>query len=407
MSEQVQTLWDRATVYGLRHGHAVERRGVKELLNNETWLKSLNILDFLQTMGNGARVGTMLGRDTVRNKMEKGDGMSFAEFTYPLLQGWDWWQMFHERNIQVQVGGGDQYGNIVAGMDAVRHLAQAESAMKVPIQWFGKDGRMLPERNPIGLTVPLLTTSSGEKFGKSAGNAVWLDSGLTSAFDLYGVSIRRLNFDRDNITDSEDQFLLKSTDDDVERYLKLFTFLPIAEISSIMTEHNINRGARVAQHLLASEVLELVHGREEAIKTRSEHQALRNPSLEDFANRAVLVPINEGDAVTALLPVSLVTKSTFSRLLYHAGIVESKSAGARKIAMGGVYVASSTQDGISWIPVKTQTPHQFVVDGLLLLRLGKWKVRIIKVIEDKDFDAEGLDVPGYAEWKAANESAAR
>lgn len=115
--------------------------------------------------------------------------MSFAEFTYPLLQGWDWWQMYHDRAIQVQVGGGDQYGNIIAGMDAVNYIAQNEAEASGRKDWLDSEGRLKEDLSPFGLTVPLLTTSSGEKFGKSAGNAVWLDANLTSPFDLYGVSI--------------------------------------------------------------------------------------------------------------------------------------------------------------------------------------------------------------------------
>jgi tyrosyl-tRNA synthetase len=119
--------------------------------------------------------------------MEKGDGMSFAEFTYPLLQGWDWWQMYQDKAIQVQVGGSDQYGNIIAGMDAVKYIAQSQGDSAKRQAWLDGEGRLKEELAPMGLTVPLLTTSSGEKFGKSAGNAVWLDRKLTSSFDLYGV----------------------------------------------------------------------------------------------------------------------------------------------------------------------------------------------------------------------------
>ena len=116
----------------------------------------------------------------VRNKMEQGDGMSFSEFTYPLLQGWDWWHMYRTMDVQVQVGGSDQYGNIVAGMDAVKYIAQSQHDQL--------EGKLPDPGNHMGLTVPLLTTSSGEKFGKSAGNAIWLDRTMTSPFDLYGVS---------------------------------------------------------------------------------------------------------------------------------------------------------------------------------------------------------------------------
>lgn len=128
----------------------------------------------------------MLTCSRVKNKMEKGDGMSFAEFSYPLLQGWDWWHMYREHGVQVQIGGSDQYGNIVAGMDAIRYIAQSlpQSAQQAESQRLGT---VKDETAPMGLTVPLLTTASGEKFGKSAGNAVWLDRTMTSPFDLYGV----------------------------------------------------------------------------------------------------------------------------------------------------------------------------------------------------------------------------
>ena len=128
----------------------------------------------------------LTGCRRVRNKMEKGDGMSFAEFTYPLLQGWDWWHMFKKHGVQLQVGGSDQYGNIVAGMDAIKHIAPNDPDA-ASTQLLNNVGRLRAELSPMGITVPLLTTASGEKFGKSAGNAVWLDNNMTSPFDLYGV----------------------------------------------------------------------------------------------------------------------------------------------------------------------------------------------------------------------------
>lgn len=114
--------------------------------------------------------------------------MSFSEFTYPLLQAWDWWHMYQTKGVQVQIGGSDQFGNIIAGMDAVKHIAQSSANDAQQSGWLDESGKLKDERAPLGLTVPLLTTSSGEKFGKSAGNAIWLDRSMTSAFDLYGVS---------------------------------------------------------------------------------------------------------------------------------------------------------------------------------------------------------------------------
>ena len=117
--------------------------------------------------------------------MKQGEGMSFAEFTYPLLQSWDWWHMYETKDIQVQVGGADQFGNILAGVEAVNHIRHTMPRSQQEPLLSEKEAFL---EKPMGFTVPLLTTASGEKFGKSAGNAIWLDRELTSAFDLYQVA---------------------------------------------------------------------------------------------------------------------------------------------------------------------------------------------------------------------------
>ncbi len=138
----------------------------------------------------------------MKNKLEKGDGMSFAEFTYPIMQAWDWWELY-KKGIQLQIGGGDQFGNILAGAEAVKYMAkhdpefQAEKhagRLRDPVaqSWppsASEDAAKAKgiSDDPMGFTVPLLTTSAGEKFGKSAGNAIWLDKDMTSTFDLYQV----------------------------------------------------------------------------------------------------------------------------------------------------------------------------------------------------------------------------
>lgn len=120
--------------------------------------------------------------------MQQGDGMSFAEFTYPLLQSWDWWYMYSTKDIQVQVGGSDQFGNILTGIDAIDYIRFNHFDPDVRQDETKMQGKERLLTKPMGFTVPLLTTKSGEKFGKSAGNAVWLDSDMTSAFDLYQVN---------------------------------------------------------------------------------------------------------------------------------------------------------------------------------------------------------------------------
>ncbi|KAK4555149.1 tyrosyl-tRNA synthetase [Recurvomyces mirabilis] len=403
MYSQLGRIWENAASYGKRHGFAAENAGQRELLDNASWLGKLQLGEFLQVLGHRTRIGPMLGRDTVRNKLEKGDGMTFSEFTYPLLQGWDWWHMYQHNDVQVQIGGSDQFGNIIAGMDVIKFIAQSGSPSKQQQKLLDKDGKLKDDLAPMGLTVPLLTTASGEKFGKSAGNAVWLDQSMTPAFDLYG-------------------FLLRSSDADVGRYLKLFTFVPSAEIADIMTEHATNPGKRKAQHLLAGEVLELVHGQDVAKETRIQHESLRNPSLSARAPRDEAGSMADKSASPSsnaiILPASLVYGMPFPRILYHSGLVGSKSAGTRLITTGGAYVAGQNepphQEGhiVGWeeereqhyIPLKVdQTPEDVKYfgrsGGHMTLRIGKWKVRGLTIIEDADFDARGLQAPGWEEFK--------
>lgn len=121
----------------------------------------------------------------VKNKMDNGDGMSFSEFTYPILQAWDWWHMYNTKKIQLQIGGSDQFGNILAGMDAINYIRKTHHDPLIRQEEMEDD-----LMKPMGFTVPLLTTASGEKFGKSVGNAVWLDREMTSPFELYQVHLR-------------------------------------------------------------------------------------------------------------------------------------------------------------------------------------------------------------------------
>lgn len=175
-----------------------------KVLNNKSWLGKLSLLEFLSTTGKISNIGPMLARDSVKNRLAK--GISFTEFTYQLLQAADFQHLFSEHDCTVQIGGSDQWGNITAGVELIRRVFSSEST----------------QDKAFGLTLPLLTTSSGDKFGKSAGNAVWLNSSLTSVFDFY-------------------QFWLKVTDMDVEKYLKLLTLVPLETISQIMEQQRVSR----------------------------------------------------------------------------------------------------------------------------------------------------------------------
>lgn len=201
----------------------------------------------------------------------------------------------------------------------------------------------------------------------------------------------------------------------MERYLKLFTFVSTAKIALVMAEHAADPAKRKAQHLLASEVLELVHGRDEAEKTRDQHQSVRQPSLAALSKQSETTDAKEFSTLASqlvLLPSSLVLNTPFSRILFHAGLVPTKSEGSRLISKGGAYVAEAAlsenskdaerADQLTFIPLRDQKPEQvkdFVFDGILMLRVGKWKTRIVKVIGDADFDARRLEAPGWDEWK--------
>ncbi|GAB7338443.1 hypothetical protein MBLNU457_4730t2 [Dothideomycetes sp. NU457] len=384
ITAQVHGLWKNMKHMLERRGELGDshERGTWQVRNNREWLDGLSIVDFLRYMGMGARMGTMLGRDTVKNKMTQGDGMSFAEFSYPLLQAWDWWHMYSNLGVQMQVGGSDQYGNIIAGMDAIRYMSENHQDMNHVQQHVGSQDMVLP----FGVTVPLLTTASGAKFGKSAGNAIWLDPNMTSSFDVYG-------------------FLLKSADADVERYLKLFTFVSMPEIATVMEAHTANPGKRQPQHLLAQEVLALIHGEDVAKSTAEQHRSMRKPSLQSLSadmpqlhdakaegdsNKSAAFASDAGKNATIHLPREAVYGRKIAQILASAGIAGSRMDGQRSINNGGVYVgvqpSSAKSNELEFVKIRKYEPDTgdkyLINDKMLVLRLGKWKVRVIKIRDE-------------------------
>ncbi|KAK2003881.1 Nucleotidylyl transferase [Colletotrichum falcatum] len=361
------------------------------------WWQGLPMYDVMKRLGRFMRIGPMLGRDTVKNKMEKGDGMSLAEFIYPLMQGWDFWHLYSKLGVQMQIGGSDQFGNIVTGIEAVKTIRSSEENpnMKMPETW--KD-------DPIGFTVPLLTDSSGAKFGKSAGNAIWLDPFLTSAFDLYGYFTRR-------------------SDSEVEKLLKLFTFLPTADIEKLMVEHAQDPPKRVAQHTLAFEVLSLVHGADVAIREQQQHKLIYSKGGDaaqiagaSEAGQDHLTPyeaieghpttLNNAPKMDIQLPADLIYNQGIARILYAAGLASSVSEGHRIARAQGAYVAAApgkdmrglVPGNLDWTPVKLWYPQdvpKFLIDGrVLIVRKGKHNIRIIEVVSDQEWQESGKAYPG-------------
>ncbi|MDR0921171.1 MAG: tyrosine--tRNA ligase [Lactobacillales bacterium] len=190
------------------------------LVNNYDWLGKLSLIDFLRDVGKNFTINYMMSKESVKRRVET--GISYTEFAYQLLQGYDFYKLFEDHDIILQVGGSDQWGNITAGTELIRRET-------------GKQG--------FGLTMPLITTADGKKFGKSEGNAIWLDAEKTSPYEFY-------------------QFWLNVGDNDAVQFLKYFTFLSLDEIAEIEKEFNENTGQRLAQKTLAKEVTTIVHGEE-------------------------------------------------------------------------------------------------------------------------------------------------
>ncbi|CAG8228345.1 unnamed protein product [Penicillium salamii] len=416
MHMQLKKLGVSIEQYGRRHGHQRHPMWKRALTNNNTWWNSTPFLEVLRDLGAYMRLGPMLGRDTVKTRLE-GDGMSFAEFSYPLLQAWDWWTMF-QKGTQIQVGGADQYGNILFGMEAVKSISRntADEQLRRPL-----DDKI---DHPIGFTTPLLTAPNGEKFGKSAGNAIWLDKDLTSTFELY-------------------QFFVRTPDDVVERYLKLFTFIPLPEIATLMEEQNKDPSKRVAQHALASEFVELVHGKQEADAVALQHRQLFRPRASTAAptplSKTSVPPASHARSITAgfetpqsgnpyapqtnfanmgdmkvTLPESLVFNQPFNKVLWSAGLVSSKGEGHRVIVNNGAKVGSRPGDSgpmtdqLSFTPIRiwaAEKTKEFVLNGnLLMLKLGKWKFKSVHIVTDEEFRTQGLTAPGWEELNAPAET---
>lgn len=201
--------------------------GGNELLfvNNYDWLSKIDLITFLRDIGKHFTVNELVKKEAIANRLASESGISYTEFAYPLLQAFDYLTLYREHGCDLQVGGSDQWGNIISGVDLIRRVEQ---------------------KNTYALTVPLIIDrSTGKKFGKSEGNAVWLDSEKTSPYVFY-------------------QFWFNVSDESVIDYLKLFTFLPLEKIADIEKEFTVNPGSRSAQKILAHEVTSFVHGAKNA-----------------------------------------------------------------------------------------------------------------------------------------------
>jgi tyrosyl-tRNA synthetase len=270
-----------------------EGKNPARLVNNLDWTAPLSAIDFLRDIGKYFRVGTMLSKDAVSARLNSEHGISYTEFSYQILQGYDFLELFRRYKCTLQMGGSDQWGNLTSGTDLIRKV-EGES---VHI-----------------MATPLITSSDGKKFGKSEGNAIWLDHELTSPYAFY-------------------QYWLNTTDADLVDRLKVFTFLTRAEIEAIAAEHQASPQLRLGQKRLALEVTSLVHSAQAAQQAIDASAALFGQGDLGTLDAQTL------ESALAELPGTQAKPGTpITQLLVETGLVASISAGRRAIAEGGVYL---------------------------------------------------------------------
>ncbi|KAG5653986.1 hypothetical protein H0H81_008568 [Sphagnurus paluster] len=350
LTQSINTFFHRAFRYAdARTTHNEELSAQPVVTSNLDWHATINLLDFLQSVGHHARVNTMLNRESVRARLSSQRGLSFTEFTYQLLQAYDFYHLHKVFGCTIQVGGSDQWGNILAGIELIARL----------------DGSPAPESTDadtkaFGITTPLLTTASGEKFGKSAGNAVWLDPDMTSVFDFY-------------------QYFVKVDDADVEKYLKLFTLLSRSQIATIMEAHTANAQeqpeARIAQRRLAAEVTEMVHTPQGAARAQTLTHLLFASSYQGLT-AAQITAAFEGDPRLVMLDEHELLDSPVMKLAARYRLVASASlvAASRNLVQArGLYVNNRTVPESQYKITKAE-----LIDGrVAILRAGKDKLLIL------------------------------
>jgi tyrosyl-tRNA synthetase len=291
------------------------------LVNNLDWTAPLSAIDFLREIGKHYRVGTMIKKDAVSTRLNSDEGISYTEFSYQILQGLDFRQLYLDYGCVLQTGGSDQWGNLTSGVDLIKRSEGASV-------------------HAIGTA--LITNSDGQKFGKSEGNAIWLDENLTSPYSMY-------------------QFWLNTDDGDVIDRLKVFTFLSRARIEELGVEVAERPFKREAQRVLASEVTGLIHGEQAVTASIAAADALFGQGDLNALDAATLT------AVVAELPTAEATaEATIAGLLVETGLVASLSEARRAIGQGGVYLNNVTVES------ETETLGTgALAGGFWILRRGK------------------------------------
>ena len=303
------------------------------VVNNLDWTQPMSAIEFLRDIGKHFSVNQMLARDSVSSRLEAG-GISYTEFSYQVLQSFDYLELYKRYNCTLQLGGSDQWGNIVAGLDLIRRVEQA---------------------NAHALTVPLLTKADGTKFGKTAGGSVWLDPEMTSPYAFF-------------------QYWLNTDDKDVINFLKVFSFKSHEEIAILEIKHKENPGLREAHRELARELTALVHSPDVAMRVEEAAKALFGqgdlsqldlPTLTSALSELPRTTVSSGQEIP-----------TWVDLIAASGVVDSKSAARRIVKEGGAYLNNEKISGEDFRPSKTD----FLCGKYAVLRKGKRDLAAVELL---------------------------
>ena len=308
-----------------------------EMVNNYDWFKGISFLDFIRDVGKHLTVNYMVSKDSVRKRIESETGISFTEFTYQLIQGYDFLWLYQHKNCKLQMGGSDQWGNITTGSELIRRKTGSEA---------------------FAFTCPLITKADGGKFGKTEGGNVWLDADKTSPYQFY-------------------QFWLNASDADAEKWIKIFTFLTKEEIEDFVQEHNVAPEKRILQKRLAEEVTIFVHGREELVKAVETTEKLfskQTVSVEDLSREDL--EGMEGIVKIDFPGSDLKEGVDLVSFLVATQILPSKGEAKKMIQNGGISINRVKVDSLQFSVNDSLLLHQ----QYLLLQKGKKNYYLVKAV---------------------------
>lgn len=307
------------------------------VMNNYDWFKGFDYIDFLRDIGKHFTVNHMVAKESVRARLEDREhGISYTEFSYMLLQAYDFYYLNRKEGCRLQIGGSDQWGNITAGTDLIRRKSEATEPV-------------------FGLTQPLVTKADGTKFGKTEQGAVWLDPERTSPYQFY-------------------QFLIQTADADVMTLLRYFTFLPLEEIAALEESLKTAPEKREAQRALARELTSLVHGKEELARVEQASQSLFGAEIKNLDARTLL-DVLAGAPSTRKEKDALQEGYPLVDALVDAGLCNGKGAARKDITSGGIYVNNDRMSD----PAVALTEKDLIAGKFIVLRKGKKNYHLLQL----------------------------